>query len=113
VNIQTVKNGRESPMKLTFRQSGGFAGLIRGCEIDTDTLSPDEAASLQKMVRQSGILETTKRSNPDARDLMGYEVIVETVEGTFQVSFDELGIPKKAILLLEFLSARAEPRPPR
>ena len=37
-------------MKITFRQSGGYAGLIMGSEIDTDSLAAEEAAKLQSLV---------------------------------------------------------------
>ncbi|MEW6349295.1 MAG: protealysin inhibitor emfourin [Thermodesulfobacteriota bacterium] len=100
-------------MKLRFRQSGGFAGLIRGCEIDTDSLPQEEAASLHKLVNKSGILKGVKQSNPEARDLIGYEVIVETTEGVFQVAFDDLSVPKDAAGLLEFLQGKAQPRAPK
>ncbi len=100
-------------MKLRFRQSGGFAGLIRGYEIDTDSLSPEEAGSLLELVNKSGLLDTVKEPNPEARDLIGYEVTVETSEGVFQAAFDDLSMPKDAAALLEFLRGKAQPRTPK
>ncbi len=87
--------------------------MIRGCEIDTGDLSPDEAASIRQMVKQSGMLKASKEPNPEARDLIGYEITIETAEGVFQSAFDDLSVPEGAAALLKYLSGKAEPRPPR
>ncbi len=98
-------------MKITFRQSGGFAGLIQGCELDTDLLSVSEAAQLQSLVEESGILQAKSQFMPEARDLFNYEITVETREGTVRVLFDDMTIPESAEELLEYLQQFAQPRP--
>ena len=50
-------------MKITFRKSGGYEGLIMGCEINTDSLPAEEAAKLQSQVEQSGILPAQSKQN--------------------------------------------------
>ena len=65
-------------MKVMFRQSGGYTGLMMGSELDTDSLPSDEAASLQSLVEQSGILQAKSGRSPNARDLLNYEITVET-----------------------------------
>ena len=99
-------------MKITFRQSGGFAGLIQGCEIDTDLLSAEEAVQLQSLVEQSGILQAKSQFTPEARDLCNYEVTLETNEGTFRVLLDDMTMSESAEELLEYLQQRSQPRPP-
>ena len=32
-------------MKIRFRQTGGFGGLVLGCDLDTSTLPPAERKS--------------------------------------------------------------------
>lgn len=98
-------------MKATFRQSGGYAGLIRGCELDTDSLPPDEAATLQSLVVQSGILQAGSGRAPDARDLLNYEITVTTDEGVHHVTFDDMTMPEAVAPLLEYLQEKAKPQP--
>lgn len=98
-------------MKIIFRQSGGFAGLIRGCELDTDLLSVSEATKLQSLVEQSGILQAKSKSTSEARDLLNYEITVETKERTVHVLFDDLTVPESAAELFNYLLERAKPLP--
>ncbi|MFB2772751.1 protealysin inhibitor emfourin [Pelatocladus sp. BLCC-F211] len=98
-------------MKVKFSQSGGYAGLRRGCELDTDSLPSDEAAKLQSLVEQSGILQAESRHAPHARDLFNYNITIETSEDDAirTVSFDDLSLPESAEPLLEYLQDCAKP----
>lgn len=100
-------------MKIQFRESGGFAGLIQGCEIDTKQLPPQEAAELDSLLEQSGILQHRNEDTPDARDVFNYEIVVETNKGTQHASFNDMNLPESTIPLLEYLQSRAEPLPLR
>ncbi|BAY09923.1 protealysin inhibitor emfourin [Calothrix sp. NIES-2098] len=100
-------------MKVKFSQSGGYAGLIRGCELDTDSLPADEAAKLKSLVEQSGILHAQSKSTPQARDLLNYKITIETNEGAPTVSFDDLSLPENAQPLLKYLQGCAKPMPLR
>lgn len=100
-------------MKVTFRQSGGYAGLIVGCELDTDSLPADEAATLQSLVEESGILQAKGGYAPQGRDLLQYEITIETSEGVHRVLLDDTTIPESAVPLIEYLQSRAAPRAPR
>lgn len=98
-------------MKIKFRQSGGYAGplLSVGCEIDTESLSPEETAQLSSLVEDSGILQATSQRTPNAADLLTYEFTIETREGTHTVSFDDLSMPDRIRPLLEYLQNRSKP----
>ncbi|GAB1542070.1 hypothetical protein NUACC21_47440 [Scytonema sp. NUACC21] len=100
-------------MKVKFSQSGGYANLRRGCELDTDLLPSDEAAKLQSLVEQSDILQTQSSHTPHARDLFNYNITVETNEGAPTVSFDDLSVPENAQPLLNYLQSCAKPLPLR
>ena len=55
-------------MKIEFRQSGGFTGLTKFLEIDSDKITPREAKSLKSLVDQSmffNIEEPAHRIMPD------------------------------------------------
>lgn len=97
------------PMQITFRQSGGYAGLIMGCQIDTNSLTAEEAADLQTKVKQSGILQAQSQKTPHAADLLNYEITIETSQGKHQVTFDDSSLPQEALPLLEYLQRRAKP----
>jgi hypothetical protein len=100
-------------MKITFRQSGGYAGLIRGCEIDTHTLPADEAAAIESLVNSSGVLTAKSAHSRVGRDLFSYSITIESREGQQQLEFDDSTIPVSAGPLLDFLRMRAGPRPLR
>ena len=97
-------------MRVRFRQTGGFAGLIRGCELDSEELPQQEAAQLVQLSRQPPA--APRRTTGAARDLTSYEVTVETPQGSKVFSFDDLGIPAEAAPLIEFLRRRSKPLPP-
>jgi hypothetical protein len=97
-------------MKITFRQSGGYTGLIKGCEIDTNALPSDEANRLQALVEQSGLLKTEGRQLSDGRDLLDYEITIEIGHEVHHISFDNMSLPAEVIPLLEYLQSRAKPR---
>jgi hypothetical protein len=99
-------------MKVVFRQTGGFAGLVRGAELDTETLPPEEAANLRSLVQQSDLRNLRAGDESDEwRDLREYEISVETGQGVHDVAFDDRNIPAGAAPLLDFLKGYSEPRP--
>lgn len=100
-------------MKIQFQQSGGFAGLSRGCQIDTQFLSSDEVTQLQSLVKQSGILQFQSQSTPNAADLFNYEIFIETDGNTYRISGDENTWPQSAKPLLEYLLIRSKMIPLR
>ena len=68
-------------MKLEFRQSGGFAGLIRAAELDTEKLARREAARIETLVRQ--LLEATPepKGRTSGADIIHYELTVDDGQG--------------------------------
>lgn len=102
-------NKVELPMKIKFRQSGGYAGLIMGCELDTNLLSPEEATKLQSLVEQSDIFQTKSDRSENTADLINYEITIETKAAKHQVRFDDLTLPEKVLPLLDYLQSQAKP----
>jgi Emfourin len=99
-------------MKVAFLQSGGFAGLLRGCELDTAELPAAEAVKLRAMVEASGLRAGKSAPPPGARDLIGYEIRIETDDGELTAAFDDASVPAEAEPLLAYLRKRSTPRPP-
>jgi hypothetical protein len=96
-------------MKIKFRQSGGYAGLRMGCDLDTNSLSSDEATQLESLVNTSGILQANSGRSENAADLISYEMTIETQSGTHQVKFDDLTLPESVLPLLDYLQSKAKP----
>jgi hypothetical protein len=102
-------NQAKKHMKIKFRQSGGYAGLRMGCDLDTKLLSPEEATQLESLVNTSGVLQANGDRSENAADLISYEISIETNQGTHQVTFDDLTLPENVLPLLDYLQSRAKP----
>ncbi|HEY6546793.1 MAG TPA: protealysin inhibitor emfourin [Vicinamibacteria bacterium] len=98
-------------MKISYRETGGFAGLSRGVELDLESLPPAEARKLQKLVEAACLESGTARGPTGARDLVGYEIVIEKDGVRSVVRFDDASVPESATELLEALQSRARPIP--
>jgi hypothetical protein len=97
-------------MKVRFRQTGGFGGLVLGCDLDTSTLPPAEARELARLIKQANLEKTQTRRSDKARDLQQYEIAVDN-EITAQASFDDMSVDANVEPLLDFLRERARAVP--
>ena len=94
-------------MKLQFRQSGGFAGLERGCEVAVATLAPE----LRKLVEQA-MAQPPGRSLPSAgADITQYSLSVDSPGESREVRFDDTTMPPALAPLLIHLTAASKPLP--
>ena len=104
------QQGDSIPMKVIFKQSGGYAppATLKKCVVDTDSMQAAEAESLHSMVHGSGLmeLEDKERKSSKGADLMKYEIVIETSEGTTTFSFDDMTAPQEGEQLLDFLLER-------
>lgn len=96
-------------MKLRFDQSGGYAGLVKGCEIDTDTLTPDMAKQVEELVQASN-LASGEFLSESSRDLNQYELTIEEGTSTTSVVLDDESVPPSAKPLIGYLKKCAKPR---
>ncbi len=97
-------------MWITFMQSGGFAGGIRGCRIDAAGLGEAERKELEGLVDACGIANSFERFSATGRDLRHYDLAIERDVATLRLSCDERSLPPAARPLVTFLSARATPQ---
>jgi Emfourin len=98
-------------MRVRFRQTGGFGGLVLGCDLDTNTLPKADAVALTRLVRQGKLQEVQGKQNKQARDLQCYEIVVEENGVTTKAAFDDMSIKSHAEPLLRFLTKRARAVP--
>jgi hypothetical protein len=105
--------------KIRFRQTGGFAGLVRGSELTPESLDAKTRARLERLLAKSGLAAGgAARASSDsvgtrdpASDLIQYELDIETSAGTEHFVFDDSDLPEKVAPLVEFLQERAGPMP--
>jgi hypothetical protein len=99
-------------MKVHFRQSGGFAGLLRAAEVDTKELAPAEARSIEELVRE--VLDATPaRAHTPGADITRYELTVDDGSGPCSCAFDDANASPAASKLLGLLQAKTRPTRPR
>jgi len=103
-------------VKVTFLQSGGFAGATRGCAVDSALLDPEAAREVEGLVQASRLTASGTSLSPAARDLKQYEIAVERRgpgdRGAVRVVFDDSTVPPAARALLAYLKQRARPTRP-
>lgn len=98
-------------MKVCFVQSGGFAGAIRGCEVNTADLEAPDAEQLKRLVQESGLVKSHRWVSEQTRDARQYEITIDEDEHSgISVTFDDQNVPASARMLLGFLQQRAKPR---
>ncbi|HEV8411405.1 MAG TPA: protealysin inhibitor emfourin [Gemmatimonadaceae bacterium] len=97
-------------MRVKFLQSGGVVGAVRGCDLDTALLAPNDARELESLVRASGITASNDVRAPAARDLRLYEIRVESDTVNATVTFDDETLPEQARPLVSFLRRNAKPQ---
>ena len=98
-------------MKIRFRQTGGFGGLVLGSDLDTSTLPPAEAQELTRLVKQANLEKIQAKRSEKARDLQNYEIAVEGDGLTAKATFDDMSVDANVEPLLEFLRQRARAVP--
>jgi hypothetical protein len=98
-------------MKIRYREAGGLTGLSRGCDIDTTSLPEDEALEIVGLVERAALKETRSEGPDGARDLVGYEIVIEHEQRRFVVRFDDATVPASADELLAYLQGRTRPLP--
>jgi hypothetical protein len=99
-------------MRVVFTQSGGFAGAVKGCLIDTEALDPEARREVEELVAASGLAASVERFSATGRDLRQYEITLERPEGVARFVCDEDCVPAAARPLVAFLAARATPQRP-
>lgn len=93
-------------MKLRFRQSGGFAGLERGCEVAVAALTPELRKLLEHALAHA---ESPPASPLGGADLTQYSLAVDTPGKGRELRFDDTTVPPALAPLLAHLTAASKP----
>ncbi|MFM7206267.1 MAG: protealysin inhibitor emfourin [Planctomycetaceae bacterium] len=110
-NAGQAFDARRHAMWITFMLSGGFAGQVRGCRIDTQTLAAGDRAALEALVIASGLVASFERFAAAARDRPQYDLAIERAEAFVRVSCDDASLPEPARPLVADLVGRSTPQP--
>ena len=103
---------RPMTLRIRYVQSGGFAGLMRGCTIDAAGLAPAAATVMKRLVKAATLAKLKTARTQGVADLLLHDFAIETDAGTLQLSFDDLTLPKPLKPLASFLAGRSKPLPP-
>jgi len=100
-------------MKIRFLQTGGFAGLARGVELDASALPRAEADELARLLATAK-LEALKPARARGADRQQYDLVLEH-EGqpAIEVRFDDGALTDELAALVAFLRKRSKPVPLR
>jgi hypothetical protein len=96
-------------VRVIFRQSGGFGGLVRGCDLDTEKMPPGEAVKVRALVEKCDLDEGGSLTE-NARDALVYAITVESGGARRKLLFDDLSMPPSAGPLVEYLVERSSPQ---
>jgi hypothetical protein len=100
-------------MRVLFRQSGGFAGTSRGCELDSSTLPPADSAELERLMRGARLeARPAERPRSPVPDLRVYEIVVTDDARELRASFTDSDLEEPLAALVRFLQSRSAPRRP-
>lgn len=109
-------------MKVTFTQSGGFAGLSRGTEVDTTSLPRNEADELGALLRAAddsmrggpmgGPGGLGLGGGPRRPDATGYVIKIEDGGAAREMKLSDMTMTDEAAALVQWLAARSKPRRP-
>ena len=99
-------------MQVTFRQSGGATGFVRGVDMDTAQLDPAMRGRLEHLVASSGIEGEIAQFSEPARDLRQYEIVIKSGESVASLACDDATLPKRVRPLIRFLDEHAGPMTP-
>jgi hypothetical protein len=95
--------------RVRFRQSGGFAGLVRGSEVAGDALGAADRRALERHVTAQA---ASSAGTSGGRDLVVFELEVDTDTGQVRLEFDEASVPDDLAALVNDLASRARPVTP-
>lgn len=98
-------------MRITFMLSGGFAGVVRGCRIDTAGLAAADRVAVEGLVVASGLVASFERFAATARDRKQYDLAIDRTETFVRVSCDDASLPDPARPLVAELVKRSTPQP--
>jgi hypothetical protein len=92
-------------MKISYRRTGGFAGMVMTFNLNTDTLPPEESQTLRDLVASADFFALPPKitSRGPGADQFQYSIMVETEEQQHTIEVNEGSIPENLRPLLNEL----------
>ena len=83
-------------MKISYRRTGGFAGMILTYDIDVDNLPPEEANELETLVSEADFFTLPAEINAETpgADQFQYTLTIETDQAQHTVECGDAAMPK-------------------
>jgi hypothetical protein len=94
-------------MRIRFRQSGGFAGLTKVVEVDSEQVSSDEVGRLRTMVDEA-LSQAIPESQPVLPDEEQYYIEIEIEHRRQSILVARSSVPGPVRPLVEYLEKLAD-----
>lgn len=106
-----MESEKSGVRKIVFRQSGGFAGLVRGAEIVLADLPGPERDELETLLTASELAArpSTAPTRSAARDVEQIEITFETDGGETRSTLSALELGETEAPLVAWLEQHARP----
>lgn len=99
----------EQPFHIWFERSGGFTGIPTQVEVDSRSLSTEEAEKLWQLIEDSGFFEANKNDSiPEGLpDQFQYKITIEHGGNNLKVALSQASIPDNLHPLINYLTQKA------
>jgi hypothetical protein len=97
-------------MKIYFEQSGGLAGIANSISIDSNSLDPQEASELQRLVDNANFFDLHSEPAAPLRgaDYLEYKITIETNDNKkHSIKTTDLTMPPYVAPLIRYLRRKA------
>jgi len=97
-------------MKIYFEQSGGLLGIENHFLINIDSLHPEEASKLQRLIDDAKFFNLPSQSAPPEHgaDYFEYKVTIETKELKHSIKTTDITMPSNLGPLIRYLRQKAQ-----
>ncbi|MHA1311239.1 MAG: protealysin inhibitor emfourin [Candidatus Helarchaeota archaeon] len=95
-------------MKIKFIQSGGFAGIVKEANIDTDKIPKDTADFFQDIITNADFFNLQLKDEQPMPDVEQIYITVEQEDKSHMISFSTLNIPEKLKPLVDEIQKQME-----
>jgi len=94
---------------IWFERSGGFAGMSTSVELESKSLTPDEASEIGKLIQESGFFQynLTDSISSGMPDQFQYNITIEYGNQKRSLELMEADIPEKFRPLIDYLMKKA------
>ena len=97
-------------MKIYFEESGGLAGIANNISINSDSLDPQEASELQRLVDNTNFFDLPSEPAAPLRgaDYLEYKITIETNNNKkHSIKTTDLTLPPYVAPLIRYLRRKA------